>query len=233
MTLQALIFDVDGTLAETEEAHRAAFNKAFQNWGLPWDWSMDDYRELLKTTGGKERMRAFQAMLPPTAQRLSDEEIAELHKAKTRLYTNILAQGDLPLRDGVRALVAAGRAAGLKLAIATTTSRPNVEALTQCCWGQQAEAVFDVIAAGDEVAQKKPAGDVYALALSRLDLPPEACVAFEDSRNGVLSACAVGLSVIVTPSVYTDTDDFTGAAHVVPSLTAADLGPTGLTHLLA
>lgn len=232
MTLRALIFDVDGTLAETEEAHREAFNKAFQNWGLPWVWSVQDYRDLLKTTGGKERMRAFQDTLPPAAQRLSDEEIAELHKAKTRLYTDILAQGDLPLRDGVRDLVAAGRKAGLKLAIATTTSRPNVEALTKCCWGQDAEDVFDVIAAGDEVAQKKPAGDVYALALSRLGLDAADCVAFEDSRNGVLSACAVGLSVIVTPSVYTDTDDFTGAAHIVPSLRAQDLGPTGLASLL-
>lgn len=221
MSLQALIFDVDGTLAETEEAHRTAFNEVFARHGLDWHWTRDDYRLLLKTTGGKERMRAFQATLPEGARRLSDDEIAALHLDKTARYAEILAAGGLTLRPGIADLVTLAREAEVKLAVATTTNLPNVEALTRCCWGKAATDVFDVIAAGDEVAAKKPAPDVYALALDRLGLPPRACLAFEDSRNGLISAMGAGLAVVVTPSVYTDGEDFTGAAHRLPSLDRA------------
>ncbi len=215
---RALIFDVDGTLAETEEAHRAAFNDTFARRGLPWRWSRADYRRLLKTTGGKERIRAFQGELPAGAPRLSDEEIAALHREKTARYGEILASGALQPRPGVSALIEAARAAGLKIAVATTTNLPNVEALSRCCWGVAADAMFDTIAAGDMVTAKKPAPDVYELALRQLGLPPAACLAFEDSRNGVLSARAAGLEVLVTPSAYTDDDDFTGARWVIESL---------------
>ena len=226
MTLKALVFDVDGTLAETEEAHRAAFNGRFARWGLPWHWSRSDYRQLLKTTGGKERIRAYQAGLPAPARRLDDDEIAQLHKEKTADYGAILAAGGLALRPGVAELIAAARANGLKLAVATTTNTPNVEALCQCCWGKPATEVFDVIAAGDMVSAKKPAPDVFLLALEKLSLPASACIAFEDSRNGVLSARGAGLRVLVTPSAYTDTDDFGEADWVVASLRRADLpGP--------
>ncbi|TCO70325.1 HAD-IA family hydrolase [Rhodovulum euryhalinum] len=221
MTLKALIFDVDGTLAETEEAHRRAFNDTFAAHGLDWAWGREEYRQLLKTTGGKERMGAFQAGLPPGARHLTGDEIAALHRDKTARYGDILAAGDLELRPGVADLVAAARAAGLRLAVATTTNLPNVEALARCCWGKPATGVFDVIAAGDEVAAKKPAPDVFALALRRLGLPADACLAFEDSRNGLMSAMGAGLSVIVTPSAYTDHEDFTGAAHVLPTLDRA------------
>lgn len=224
MSLEALIFDVDGTLAETEEAHRAAFNEVFDRHGLGWHWSMTDYRALLKTTGGKERMRAFQAELPEDARRLSDDEIAALHREKTALYGEIIARGELPLRPGVAALIEAGRAAGLKIAVATTTNLPNVEVLAQASWGCSAAEVFDVIAAGDEVAAKKPAPDVFDLALARLDLPADACIAFEDSLNGLSSAREAGLRVVVTPSIYTNDQDFSGAALVVPDLSTLRLG---------
>lgn len=115
------------------------------------------------------------------------------------------------------ALVTDARAAGLKIAIATTTSRPNVEALCQCCWGSDGDAVFDVIAAGDEVPAKKPAPDVYLLALERLGIAPRDAVALEDSRNGVLSAQGAGLRVLVTPSFYTEHEAF-GTAPVLRSL---------------
>ncbi|MDV4145404.1 HAD-IA family hydrolase [Shimia sp. FJ5] len=232
MTLKALIFDVDGTLAETEEAHRAAFNRVFSEEGLGWHWSVEDYRALLKTTGGKERMRAFCGMPEAGDVTLSDAEIARIHRVKTGYYVDILAQGDLPLRDGVREVISAARAKGLRVAVATTTSRENVEALCQCCWGASGAAVFDVIAAGDEVQAKKPAGDVYELALARLGLRGEDCVALEDSGNGVLSACAVGIPVVVTPSVYTEADDFSGAEAVVPSLRGDDLAATRLAGLV-
>ena len=223
MELKALIFDVDGTLAETEEAHRAAFNEVFSRHGLGWHWSMEDYRALLKTTGGKERMRAHQAGLPEGARRLTDEEIAALHKEKTALYGEILARGELALRPGVADLITRACAAGLRVAVATTTNVPNVEALTRCCWGKGADEVFDVVAAGDEVAAKKPAPDVFLLALERLGLEAEACIAFEDSLNGLRSAHGAGLRAVVTPSVYTDDQDFSAAELVVPSLEGLDL----------
>ena len=223
MTLQALIFDVDGTLAETEEAHRAAFNQTFAEWGLDWNWSMDDYRILLKTTGGKERMRAHQQTLPDGARRLTDDEIAKLHVEKTATYGAILASGALTLRPGVAELITAARARGLKVAVATTTNTPNVEALCQCCWGKPALEVFDHVAAGDMVKQKKPAPDVFLLALEQLGLPADACIAFEDSRNGVLSAKGANLRTLVTPSAYTDRDDFSDADWLIPTLEAKHL----------
>ncbi len=224
MDLKALIFDVDGTLAETEEAHRAAFNTVFERHGLGWHWTMSDYRELLKTTGGKERMRAHQDTLPEGARRLSNDEIAALHKEKTAIYGEILARGELELRPGVADLIERARAAGLKVAVATTTNVPNVEALTRCCWGRGADEVFDVVAAGDQVRAKKPAPDVFNLALERLGLEPGACVAFEDSLNGVRSAKGAGLRVVVTPSIYTDDQDFSVAELVVPSLAGLEIG---------
>lgn len=220
MSLRALIFDVDGTLAETEEAHRAAFNAAFAAAGLNWHWSMADYGRLLTTTGGKERMARWRA---ERGSGPSDAAIAALHRDKTARYAALLAGGGLQARPGVLALAAAARAAGLRLAVATTTSPGNVAALTQALWGRAADEVFDVIAAGDEVAAKKPAPDVYALALDRLSLPAGAALAFEDSRNGVLSARAAGLRVVVTPSAYTAGEDFAGAEVVLADLTGFDL----------
>ncbi|MDU8928153.1 HAD-IA family hydrolase [Alisedimentitalea sp. MJ-SS2] len=223
MSLEALIFDVDGTLAETEEAHRTAFNETFVAWELDWHWSQDDYRRLLKTTGGKERVKAFQKELPKAARRLSDNEVARYHAEKTEAYTGILARGELELRPGVAELIEAAKQAGLRVAVATTTNLPNVEALCQCCWGKPADAVFEVIAAGDQVQNKKPAPDVFQLALDRLGIAPDVGLAFEDSRNGVVSARATGLKVLVTPSAYTDMDDFSAANWVVPSLQARHL----------
>ncbi|WP_343079467.1 HAD-IA family hydrolase [Ostreiculturibacter nitratireducens] len=218
--LAALVFDVDGTLAETEEAHRRAFNETFPEYGLNWHWSAEDYVRLLKTTGGKERIRAFGAEIGGLPEGL---DIAAMHADKTRRYGEIVASGGLELRAGVADLVKIARAAGLRVAVATTTNRPNVDALCRACWGEPAEAVFHVVAAGDEVARKKPAPDVYALALDRLGVSPDRAIAFEDSRNGVLSARDAGLRVVVTPSTYTAHDDFAGADWVIPSLRRQDL----------
>lgn len=213
--LEALIFDVDGTLAETEELHRRAFNETFAEWGLNWCWSRDDYKHLLKTTGGKERIAAHMAT---TRVDPASVDIPALHMAKTARYTALMAGGGMVLRPGVQALLDQARAARRRLAIATTTSRPNIEALAWAVWGTSPEAAFEVIASGDEVAAKKPAPDIYALALNRLGLTPDRALAFEDSRNGLLSARAEGLSVIVTPSVYTEDEDFADALQVLPEL---------------
>lgn len=218
MTVEALIFDVDGTLAETEEAHRSAFNATFADHGLPWCWSRADYRRLLAVTGGKERIAAY---LAERGETLPKARIADLHADKTARYVALLKSGGIPLRPGVADLVARASAAGLRLAIATTTSRPNVDALVDAAWGTPAAAVFGVIAAGDEVARKKPAPDVYHLALARLGVPPDGAVALEDSRNGLRAAKAAGLRVLVTPSLYTEHEDFAGADWLAPDLTAA------------
>ncbi|WP_374333932.1 HAD family hydrolase [Aestuariivirga sp.] len=212
---RALIFDVDGTLAETEELHRRAFNETFAAHGLDWHWTKADYRRLLKVTGGKERIAAHATAIGGD---LAGLDIPALHLAKTARYGALMAAGEITLRPGVQALIDAARASGLRLAIATTTSRPNVEALAQTVWGASAGAVFDVIACGDEVAAKKPAPDIYVLALHRLGLPPGRAIAFEDSRNGLQSARSAGLTVIVTPSAYTGDEDFTGAFRVLDNL---------------
>lgn len=222
MTLRALIFDVDGTLAETESAHLQAFSDTFMAAGLDWHWSVADYTRLLKTTGGKERMRAHRAAL---GHGPSDAQIAELHRIKTDRYTQIVAAGGLTLRPGVADLISLSRQMGRKLAVATTTTSANVDALCRACWGQPAAQIFDTVAAGDEVAAKKPAPDVYLLALARLNLPPQAALAFEDSAAGLTAARAAGLRVVVTPSLFTSTDSFTGADWLLPSLSPPDMTP--------
>jgi HAD superfamily hydrolase (TIGR01509 family) len=216
--LQALIFDVDGTLAETEELHREAFNEAFAAAALPWRWDRPLYAELLAVTGGKERIAHFEQVMRHPAP-LPPAQVAALHRDKTARYTARVAAGGLALRPGVRRLLQDARAAGLKLAIATTTSRPNVDALLAAC---APVPVFDVIAAGDEVAAKKPAPDIYTLALQRLELPPSACIALEDTANGLRSARGAGLACVMTVSAYGGTGPFENAACVVSHLGDAD-----------
>lgn len=213
--MKALIFDVDGTLAETEGLHLDAFNATFEAVGLPWRWSEADYLRLLGTTGGKERIARHvretggdPALLP----------IAELHAEKTCRYVALMAAGAIGLRPGVASLLAEARAAGLRLAVATTTTPANVEALINATLGVPAAEVFDVIAAGDMVAKKKPAPDVYLLAMRRLGLAAADCVAFEDSRNGLQAALAAGLRTIVIPGRFTGHEDFTGADRVLDTM---------------
>ena len=225
--LAALIFDVDGTLAETEELHRRAYNETFAAAGLGWHWSRDDYHWLHRTTGGKERMRHYRDSRGDNAPSVA--EIAAIYARKTLRYGDLVAGGGLTLRPGVRELVAAARAAGLRLGVATTTGNPNVDALCLACWGQPAAEIFDAVVAGDDVPNKKPAPDAYLRVLELLGVPAEAAIAFEDSRNGLVSALGAGLRVVVTPSIYTGGEDFTGAACVLPDLTAEALpGSLGL-----
>lgn len=223
--LEALIFDVDGTLAETEEVHREAFNAAFAEAGLGWHWDPALYRRLLEVTGGKERMRHFIDMAAP--QRVPGDvrdepsladAIAALHKRKTELYNQRIDEGRVDFRPGIFALLGAARAAHVRLAIATTTSLPNVESLLRAALGPLAPHTFEVIAAGDMVARKKPAPDVYQLALERLGLAAGRCLALEDSVNGLQSAQAAGLATVVTRSAYTDGQHFAGALAEVDTL---------------
>lgn len=219
--IRAVIWDVDGTLSETEEIHRIAFNDAFSGAGLNWVWDQPTYRRLLRVTGGKERITAYAAQIGVP---VDAPVIAMIHADKTRRYVNMIDAGKAALRPGVRALIEASRARGIRHAIATTTSRPNVDALIAAALGRPADAIFDAIAAGDEVASKKPAPDVYLLALQRLNLPARDCLAVEDSLPGLAAARAAELRVILSPSAYTDDGDFTDADWLLPDL-AHDLPP--------
>jgi len=229
--LKALLFDVDGTLADTErDGHRPAFNAAFQEYGLDWNWDVDLYGQLLAVTGGKERMKYYVDRFRPDYTKPADFDamVAELHKAKTRHYTRMLAEGGIPLRPGVRRLLEEARAAGLILGVATTTTPENVTELLRHSLAADGPEWFQVIAAGDIVPAKKPAPDIYVWAMAQLGLQPEDCLAFEDSENGIKASLGAGLRTVVTVNDYTRDHDFTGALTVLP-----DLEGTGLAQIRA
>jgi HAD superfamily hydrolase (TIGR01509 family) len=211
---RALIFDVDGTLAETEEAHRQAFNDAFAEAGLGWRWDPRRYRELLAVTGGKERIARHLDDLGAAPDDPRRGQIAALHARKTELYVAHVATGRLRLRPGVEALITRARRHDLALAIATTTTRANVEILLDACLGPGAVGWFDPTICGDAVAKKKPAPDAYLAVLDGLQIPAADALAIEDSANGVRSAIAADLRVVVTPSFYSAADDVSEATLV-------------------
>jgi HAD superfamily hydrolase (TIGR01509 family) len=219
--LKALIFDVDGTLSDTErDGHRVAFNRAFDEVGLNWHWDVETYGKLLEVTGGKERIRhfinEFQPQFDPPAD--LNEFILKLHKIKTRHFVTLLKSGAIPLRPGVERLLKEARAKGLRLAIATTTTPENITTLLTATLGKDSIGWFDVIAAGDVVPGKKPAPDIYLHALKHMGLSAADCMAFEDSENGLLSSTAAGLKTIVTINGYTRQQNFNGAALVLDQL---------------
>ena len=225
MTLHALLFDVDGTLADTErDGHRPAFNQAFADAGLDWNWDPALYGKLLAVTGGKERMKYYIDHFRPDYQKPADfdEMVAELHKAKTRHYAALAARGGIPMRPGVKRLLTEARAAGLRLAVATTTTPENVTVLLEHSLGAGTSEWFEVIAAGDVVPAKKPAPDIYHYALEKMGLAPADCLAFEDSENGLRASLGAGLKTLVTVNDYTLDHDFTGAAVVLSDLGEPD-----------
>ncbi len=224
MSIKALIFDVDGTIADTEETHRQSFNAAFLEHGAAWDWSRGEYAELLRTSGGKERIAVHIDSLnlgQGEASRLK-RMVPLIHDSKTRIYAELIADGRAPLRPGVARLIGEARAAGVRLAIASTTTAANISALIGAQFGAAAWSWFEALACGDLVANKKPAPDIYVRALGMLRLPAAACVAFEDSVNGLRSAKAAGLYTVVTPTAWSAGQDFGGADLLLSKLGDAD-----------
>ncbi len=220
--LQALIFDVDGTLADTEMAHLAAFNHAFAEMGLGWRWDVPLYNRLLAVSGGKERIKAYWQTLDSQPKDISgagmQETIDRLHEIKTAAYEQAVQDGAVQMRPGVLALLSAASAAGLKLAIATTTSPVNIAALLRQTIGPDWKQHFSVIEDASTAPRKKPDPMVYQQTLARLGLAPEHCLAFEDSENGLRAALAAGLSTVITPNDFTAEHDFKGALRILPSL---------------
>ncbi|WP_455208977.1 HAD family hydrolase [Kaarinaea lacus] len=223
--LKALLFDVDGTVADTErDGHRVAFNRAFEEAGLEWDWTVPLYGELLSITGGKERIRYYLDRYRPdfTCEVDLTSFITNLHAAKTRYYTEMLARGGIPLRPGIERLFREAREQGLQLGIATTTTFENVEALIRHNLGPTAMSWFDVVGAGDVVPEKKPAPDIYYYAMEQLGLTASHCLAFEDSENGIHATRGAGLTTVITTNDYTHDHNFEGAALVLDQLGEPD-----------
>jgi len=227
--LNCILWDVDGTLADTErDGHRVAFNLAFEEAGLARRWDVPTYGELLSVTGGKERIRFDHEQrgleLPHT------DDIAKLHASKTQHYQNLIAEGRIPLRPGVRRLLEEAYEAGITLGVATTTTPAALDALIEHSLGPEWFERFAVMAAGDIVPAKKPAPDIYTYALDQLGMPARECLAMEDSGHGWRAAEAAGLKCVVTINDYTKDQDFAGADLVVSELGEPEAPPV---HVLA
>ncbi len=235
MAAAAAIFDVDGTLAETErDGHRVAFNRAFAEAGLAWHWDERLYGELLTVTGGRERITHYAQRCAPDwlAHSGAASRIAELHARKNAHYAAIVEAGELQLRPGLPALLDALRATEVRLAVATTTSRANLDVLVRSTLGADALAWFEAIVCGEDVQRKKPDPEAYVRALRQLRLPAAQCIAVEDSANGLRAALGAGIATVIVRSLYTRNDDFTGASAVFDGY-AEPTAPAGARLLTA
>jgi HAD superfamily hydrolase (TIGR01509 family) len=220
--LRGLLLDFDGTIAETERhGHRVAYNRAFADFGLDWDWDETLYGELLAVAGGQERLHHYVATFHP--ERLAEDVAAglfpKIHRTKAEHFARSAPQ--IPLRPGVLPLVLEAHAAGIVVGIATTAAEVGVRALLG--GHPSLAAAIDTIVGGEAVSRKKPSPEVYLVALDRLGLSAAECVALEDSRIGLQAAVAAGIPTIVSPCDYTAGEDFSGAAAVFPDLSGVDL----------
>ena len=227
VALQALIFDVDGTLADTESAHLAAFNQAFADMGMDWVWTTDMYTQLLEVSGGKERILHYWRQVNPDIRELDahalQDRINRIHELKTAAYESAVNAGAVELRPGVLRLMDEALAAGLQLAIATTTSPVNIAALMRGAIGADWRMNFTAIGDASTAPVKKPHPQVYLHMLKALDLPASQCLAIEDTRNGLRAAMAAGIDTVITTNAFTVHHDFTGALRVVPDLSQVTL----------
>ena len=223
--MKALLWDVDGTLAETErDGHRVAFNLAFEALGLPWRWDADHYGRLLAVTGGRERLLHDMRTRPdaPALPQQREALAADLHRRKNAEYARLVEGGDMPLRGGVRALLDEAAQHGVRMAITTTTSRSNVQALLGAQLGPRWAERFDAVVCGEDVQRKKPDPEVFQLALQRLKIDPLQALAIEDSPGGVAAARAAHVPVLVTRSAYFERATLEGALAIGPGLDRRD-----------
>lgn len=218
--LKALIFDVDGTLADTESAHCAAFNAAFRECEMDWFWDDALYTKLLDVAGGKERLRHYWRMVEPAKADTSfaTQKIDQMHAIKTRHYAEMVQGGQVSLRPGIQRLIDEARSAGMPIAIATTTTPANLDALLCAPLGKDWKKLFAAVCDASTAENKKPAPDVYLAALQLLGVSAHECLAIEDSRNGLMAATAAGIPTLITPTAYTAMQRFDEALLVLPHL---------------
>jgi len=219
---RAVLFDVDGTIAETEgQGHLPAFNQAFVESGVPWVWSVADYAELLKTTGGFERMCVYADTVGDAlgTSKAGRERLLAAHKRKNQIYAARLSAGEMHPRKGFVALVKRISEQHLCWAIVTTTSLSNWRALWDHCLQPAGLSVAPIIEiCGEDVSRKKPDPEAYRLAVRRLSLLPSECLAIEDSRNGLLAAQAAGIDTLIVRSQFFGHQTFPEAIAVVDEL---------------
>ena len=218
--VKAIIFDCDGVLVDTErDAHRVGFNRAFAQFGIDAEWSIELYARLLLTAGGKERMVVyfdeFGWPAGTETQEQKDALILDLHKAKTQITSDIVV--DLPVRPGILRIIDEAIANGVKLGVCTTSNPKFIDAVLDL-FGPERKAAFSFVHAGDVVKKKKPNPEIYELAKQTLGLPVNECIVIEDSRNGLLAATGAGYPTLITVSTYTAEEDFSEAVAVVPEL---------------
>lgn len=232
--LRALVFDVDGTLADTERYHLQAFNEAFVAEGLDWRWDPALYTRLLEVSGGKERLLAYWREVRGDAIVIEGNAMRDIidrvHLAKTAVYEGLVQDGLVQMRPGVLALIEEALSRGLQLAIATTTSPVNVSALLRRAIGPHWRLHFPVVCDASTAPRKKPDPQVYLQALQSLGVPAEAGVAFEDSANGLRAATGGGLPTVITPTAFTRHHDFAGALRVLPSLAGVTVDELASWH---
>lgn len=222
----ALLFDVDGTLADTEGAgHCPAYNLAFRDLGLNWQWSGALYRELLTVAGGRERLRHYlhhyrPPLGPQAAPAAANEDawIERVHRAKTAHFTRLMHRGAIALRPGVARLMGQARQAGWPVALVTNASRASLDLMIDALLPGPLGAPISQTVCGDEVSAKKPAPDLYLLALEKLHIPAARCLAIEDNASGLGAAIAAGIAAVVACNDDSRGQDFSGARLVVDSL---------------
>jgi HAD superfamily hydrolase (TIGR01509 family) len=229
-TIKAIFFDQDGVIIDTErDGHRVSFNETFKEFGFSFAWGVEEYHELLQISGGKERMkhylqtRGFGKPVPPEG---ADDLIARMHKRKTALFIEMVESGRLPLRPGIHRFMREAMGAGLQLGVCTTSSEKAAHAIAYTILK---DISFEVVLAGDVVEKKKPAPDIYNLALQKTGLKPDQVFVVEDSRNGVLAGKAAGLRVLATTNVYTEKEDLSPAEIIVSCLGDPDGQKAALT----
>jgi HAD superfamily hydrolase (TIGR01509 family) len=219
--LKAILWDVDGTLAETErDGHLLAFNHAFEQLAVPWRWSPERYGELLAVAGGRERLLHDMQSQPQAPADVAERAalVERIHLLKNQLYAGIVAAGALTLRAGVSEMFEDCAAAGVRMAIVTTTSAANVAALLEARMGHGWRARFAAVLCAEQAPRKKPDPQVYLRALQALSLQPWEALAIEDSPAGVAAALAASIAVVVVRSFYFHKAEVPGALAVGPSL---------------
>jgi HAD superfamily hydrolase (TIGR01509 family) len=218
-TIKAIFFDQDGVIIDTErDGHRVSFNETFKEFGFSFAWGVEEYHELLQISGGKERMKHYlqtRGFGKPVSPEEADDLIARMHKRKTALFIEMVESGRLPLRPGIHRFMREAMGAGLQLGVCTTSSEKAAHAIAYTILK---DISFEVVLAGDVVEKKKPAPDIYNLALQKTGLKPDQVFVVEDSRNGVLAGKAAGLRVLATTNVYTEKEDLSPAEIIVSCL---------------